>query len=128
MDRLTARALERTRVADALDAFVQRDVQKAETTILRDQEADDLNQRVVEVLLSDGMAQEVMAGERAHLADALAQVLIARALERVGDQATNICEEVVYTVKGEDIRHHHPEADPPRSGPEEEGRETDTGP
>ena len=112
-------------VADALDAFVQRDSQKAESTILRDQEADDLNQRVVEELLSDRMAREVVSGSQSHLADALAQVLIARSLERIGDQSTNICEEVVYTVKGEDIRHHHPEADPPRSGPEEDGRETD---
>ena len=114
-------------VADALDAFVHGDSQKAEATIQRDQEADDLNHRVVEELLGERNARQIVNGGRSQLADALAQVLIARSLERIGDQSTNICEAVVYTVKGKDIRHYHPEGDPPPPAPKEDGRESDTG-
>lgn len=96
-------------VADALEAFIQGDSPKAQSTIQRDVQADTLCHRVVGQLLSGQTAHDQTAHDAAcqqpHLADALVQVLIARALERIGDLATNICEEVVYTVKGQDIRH-----------------------
>jgi len=91
-------------VADALEAFIQGDSPKAQSIIQRDVQADTLCHRVVEQLLSGQTTQDA-ACQQPHLADALVQVLIARALERIGDLATNICEEVVYTVKGQDIRH-----------------------
>jgi phosphate transport system protein len=37
---------------------------------------------------------------------ALNVVLIARNLERVGDHATNIAEDVIFWVRGADVRHH----------------------
>ena len=37
--------------------------------------------------------------------DRMSLILFARSLERIADHATNICEEVMYLVKGEDIRH-----------------------
>jgi phosphate transport system protein len=41
-----------------------------------------------------------------HTQQALNVVLIARNLERVGDHATNIAEDVIFWVRGADVRHH----------------------
>ena len=41
---------------------------------------------------------------------ALALILISRNLERVGDHATNVAEEVIYAAQGRDVRHYHEEA------------------
>jgi phosphate transport system protein len=107
-------------VADSLDAFIQGDSEKARATIQRDDEADRLNHQVVERLMTERLADDA-ARKESSAADPLVQVLIARALERIGDQSTNICEEVVYEVKGEDIRHHRNGKDlPPQALAEEE--------
>ncbi len=91
-------------VHDALDAFVQSDISKAQMTIAGDNIVDALNDRVVGHLLSLETVRDVLDGAT-DISGALGQMLIARSLERIADQATNICEEVVYMVKGRDIRH-----------------------
>jgi phosphate transport system protein len=48
-----------------------------------------------------------MMADPATIPRAMSLILISRNLERVGDHATNIAEEVIYLVKGEDIRHQH---------------------
>ena len=94
----------RTMVSDALDAFLCGDNRKAQNTIASDDMVDALNDQIIEELLSDDLVRDVLAGNQ-DIAGALAQLLIARSLERIADQATNISEEVVYMVKGDDIRH-----------------------
>jgi phosphate transport system protein len=89
---------------DALDAFAQNDISKAQSTIARDNIVDALNDQVVGDLLNMEIVRDVLAGSK-DIASALGQLLIARSLERIADQATNISEEVVYMVKGDDIRH-----------------------
>jgi phosphate transport system protein len=93
-----------TMVRDALDAFVKRDLDKAQATIANDNIVDALNDQVVGELLSVETLRDLIAGTE-DMAGVLAQMLIARSLERIADQATNISEEIVYMVKGHDIRH-----------------------
>ena len=91
-------------VSDALNAFVQNDIERAQATISSDNLVDVLNDQILEELLNLQSVREALAAEQ-DIAGAVAQLLIARSLERVADQSTNISEEVVYMVKGHDIRH-----------------------
>lgn len=94
----------KTMVSDALNSFVQSDIGKAKATIASDNMVDAYNDQIVGELLSVEMVKELLQGPK-DVAGAMAQLLIARSLERIADQATNISEEVVYMVKGDDIRH-----------------------
>ena len=80
------------------------DIDKAQSTIAGDNMADVLNDQILEELLSLERVREVLSGPE-DIAAALSQLLIARSLERIADLCTNISEEVVYMVKGRDIRH-----------------------
>jgi len=97
----------RVMVCDPMDAFVQGDYRKAQSVVAHDDIVDAVNDQIIEELLSDEVVREVITGPK-DIAGALAQILIARSLERIADQATNISEEVVYMVKGDDIRHQSP--------------------
>ena len=91
-------------VRDAMAAFVQDDSRKARATIACDEMVDALNDQVIQEMLNDDVVRRGIE-EPIDLAHAMSQILLGRSFERIGDQATNICEEVVYMVKGDDIRH-----------------------
>ena len=99
--RQPARRLQRS---DALDAFLHDDVNKARATIAADDMADALNDQLIEELLSDEIVQTAVDDSQ-DIAGALSQMLIGRSLERIADQSTNVSEEIIYMVKGDDIRH-----------------------
>lgn len=80
----------------ALDAFARLDVDAAYDVIAADAEVDDAYDAVVR------NAGEVTAREPGLWLNTL---WTARALERIGDHAKNLCEHVVYMVKGTDVRH-----------------------
>ncbi len=84
---------------EALDAFVQGDVRLARKVLAHDQKVNEAYKSIVA-----GTVQQL----KAHTVDVEAAILYlnaAKNLERIGDHATNIAEDVVYIVEGEIIRH-----------------------
>ena len=92
-------SLSRQMTKDALDAFINRDVELAKDVISRDDEVDDLKNQIFRELLT------YMMSDPKAIKRALELILVSRHLERIGDHATNIAEDVVFMVLGEDIRH-----------------------
>ena len=88
-------------VHEALEALVHRDVERAIELLGRDEIIDEQYTRIFERLLAL-MAQDSTAIYRATRIQS-----IAKYFERIGDHATNIAENVVFLVKGKDIRHRH---------------------
>lgn len=91
-----------TMVREAIDAFVNRDVELARRVLQSDPEADKLRNRVQDELINDYMAKDPQTVDRA-----VPLLLIARYLERICDHATNIAEDVIYMVEGKVVKHHH---------------------
>ena len=83
----------------ALDAFVRRDVALAHSVCEKDDELDELKDRVFRDLLV------LMLRNNAVVEPSLDLVLISRHLERTGDHATNIAEDVIFMVSARDVRH-----------------------
>jgi len=92
-------------VRDAIGAFVHADAQHARNVIARDDNVDAMHEQVFRELLT------YMMEDAKTIPRALALLLVSESLERVADQATNICEQVVYLVEAEDIRHRHGEVE-----------------
>ena len=84
---------------EALDAFVRTDLKLAKIVLERDDEVDDLKNRIFRELMT------YMISDPKKIEQALNLILIARNLERVGDHATNIAEDVIFIGTGVDIRH-----------------------
>jgi len=85
-------------VRQSLDAFVRRDPELARGVIEGDDAVDSLRDQVFRELLT------YMMGDPATIPRALALILVSRNLERIADHATNIAEDVIYIVRGEDVR------------------------
>ena len=88
-----------TMVKDVLDAFVNRNAELAFEVRERDSEVDEIYERMLNELLT-------LLSEHPKLIEpGISLLLLFRHLERVGDLAANISEEVYYLVKGDVIRH-----------------------
>jgi phosphate transport system protein len=84
---------------DALDAYVKHDTRLAQSVLERDDELDSLKTQVFRELLT------FMLEDPRTVEPALDLVLISRHLERIGDHATNIAEDVIFMVSAQDVRH-----------------------
>jgi phosphate transport system protein len=87
---------------DALDAFINGNAELAYSTIQKDDIVDQLKDQVFRELLTYMMA------DPATISRALSLILVSRHVERIADHATNICEDVIFMVKGKDVRHQGP--------------------
>lgn len=85
---------------DALDAYVRRDLQLAQGVLDRDDELDALKTLVFRELLTH------MTRDQQTVEPSLDLILISRHLERIGDHATNVAEDVIFMVSARDVRHH----------------------
>jgi phosphate transport system protein len=89
---------------DALDAFVRRDTALAQRVLDEDDTLDSLKTQIFRELLT------YMLQEPATIEPALDLILISRHLERIGDHATNVAEDVIFMVSAKDVRHHASES------------------
>jgi phosphate transport system protein len=87
-------------VKDSLDSFIKQDVDLARSVLIRDDKIDALKDQIFRELLT------FMISDNSSIPRALELILVSRHLERIGDHATNIAEDVIYLVQGKDIRHH----------------------
>jgi phosphate transport system protein len=96
-------------VRDTVTAMIKKDVGLAEKVLEEEYRVDAFRDQIFRTLLTYMMA------DPGTIQRALSLILISRNLERIGDHATNIAEEVIYWIQGRDIRHKRP-AEPTAAG------------
>ena len=95
-----------TMLRDSLDSFVRRDTELAQRVLNEDDKLDALKTQIFRELLT------YMLQDPGTIEAALDLILISRHLERIGDHATNIAEDVIFMVSARDVRHHAGEGQP----------------
>ena len=87
-------------VQKALQAFIEADAEMAVSVLKMDDQVDEMNDSAFYSLSTLIKEQPELTPQ------ALNALIIARNLERVGDHATNVAEDVIFWVRGADVRHN----------------------
>ncbi len=87
-------------IRQALEAFVSGNAELAQQVLEADDTVDRMNQEIFLAM------DKAMRESPALIRPALDTIIIARNLERIADHATNIAEDVIFWVRGADVRHH----------------------
>ncbi len=95
--------LAQSMVRKALDAFVNRDADLARSVLASDDAVDNMRTASYHELIS------FMESNPSQIGQALYLLSVVRNLERIADHSTNIAEDVLFLVKGIDVRHHNEE-------------------
>ena len=83
----------------AIQALLEADAKLADSVLAMDDEIDDMNRAVQTELVQIMQRQPEVSGH------ALNAIIVSRNLERSADHATNIAEDVIFWVRGSDVRH-----------------------
>ena len=84
---------------ESLDAFVNKETEKARAIVPRDKEVDALNKQIHAALVEHMVENPDTIGRCLHL------MVVSKSIERIADHATNVAEDVVYLCEAQDIRH-----------------------
>lgn len=100
MDIPRMAAIAQQMIKESLDAFAKRDVSLAQSVLNIDEEEDTLKANVLNEII------RIIPKHPDRTKQLVDLILIAKNLEKIGDHATNIVEDVIFMVLAKDIRHH----------------------
>jgi phosphate transport system protein len=86
-------------IRSAIQSLLEADARLAERVLALDDEIDDMNRSIQAEMI------ELMQDQPEHTEQALNAIIVSRNLERSADHATNIAEDVIFWVRGSDVRH-----------------------
>ncbi len=98
-------------VSESLKSFTSKDVALAQKVLDEDDKVDSFKDKIFRELLT------YMISNPTTIDRGISLILISRNLERIGDHATNIAEDVIYMVQGRDVRHKTLEMEKPKYKP-----------
>jgi len=87
-------------VRESLNAFMERDPDKAKEILEADDEIDEFNDKIYREV------QKVLTEKPQQIETGIGLIMVSHNLERIADLATNIAEDVIYVKRGIDVRHH----------------------